>query len=340
MKNYNWGIVGQQKISEFLQKSLANNKLAHAYLFSGPEHLGKSLMAEKFMASILCQDYHQAAKLEIKILPCNQCVFCTQLAKGIHPDVYFLKKEEEKKNITVEQVREMHKFLNLTSFLNSYKIALIDKAEDLSEGAQNALLKLLEEPSPKTLLILICQDYKLLLPTIVSRCQVIKFYPVSQDTIFHHLLGLGATREQAHLYTALAQGKIALAINFYKNPEIFRAYLEKVGNFFDLLNSNFAQRFKILESSFSDFKDSVEKSDFLSQELDFWELILRDILFSQQNLEPYLTNLHFKTKITDISHQYSSKKIIELLKQIEQIKHYLAYNINPRLAVENLILNF
>jgi len=340
MENYNWGIIGHQKISEFLQKSLDNDKISHAYLLAGPEHIGKSLMAKKFMATILCHDYHKNAKILADKIPCGQCVFCTQLAKGIHPDVYFLKKEEDKKNISVEQVREMQKFLSLTSFLNSYKIALIENAEQMSESAQNALLKVLEEPTKNTLIILLCPDSNLLLPTIVSRCQLVKFYPVSQDEISHHLISLGASREQARLYSTLANGQIGLAINFFQNPELFTAYLGQTEMFLSNFTANLVQKFSNLDNSLQDFKGNIEKNSYLLGELKLWESILRDILMCKQGLISFLANLHFQNSLEKIAARYSTLEIISFLNQLKQIKKYLTYNINPRLAVENLVLNF
>jgi DNA polymerase-3 subunit delta' len=340
MKSYNWGIIGNQKISHFLQKSLDNNKLSHAYLLSGSAHLGKSLMAEKFIASILCTDYQRQNQAEIKAVPCQQCIFCTQLAKGIHPDVYFLKKEEEQKNISVEQVREMQKFLYLTSFLNSYKVALINNSEELSESAQNALLKVLEEPRSKTILILICRDYNLLLPTIISRCQVLKFLPLSTEDIFQYLLKIGANREQARIYSAISHGQIGSAVNFFNNPDSFNFYLEQTRQLISLLEDNLASKFKTLENWLVDFATPIEKIEFLNSQLTAWQILLRDILFLQHNAGHLISNLHFQKKLEDLAPRYKTAKVLALLKQIVQVKQILIYNINPRLAVENLVLNF
>ncbi|MBN1325642.1 DNA polymerase III subunit delta', partial [Candidatus Falkowbacteria bacterium] len=248
MSSYNWPVVGHKKITKFLQKCLEQNRLAHAYLFSGQEHLGKTLVTENFIASILCSDYHRANNLEIKSIPCNQCAFCSQLARGIHPDVYFLKREEDKKNISVEQVRKMKEFLSLTTFLNSFKIAIIEHAEELNENAQNALLKILEEPTPKTILILQTPDFNLLLPTINSRCQLLRFYPVPDEEVYHHLINLGEKREQAKIFTALAHGKIGLAINYYKNPEIFTEYLENMKDLLAVFNLKLIDKIKIINN--------------------------------------------------------------------------------------------
>ncbi|MDD5341476.1 MAG: DNA polymerase III subunit [Patescibacteria group bacterium] len=329
-------IVGHEKISQFLQKSLDQNKLAHAYLFSGQEHLGKTLLAENFIASVLCADYHKANGLTIKSIPCGECSFCLQLKKGIHPDVYFLKKEEEKKNISVEQVREMKKFLGLTSFLNSYRFALVENAEILSEGAQNALLKILEEPGDKVILILLVSDHNLLVPTIVSRCQLIRFYPLSDDKIYDHLVTLGAKREQAKILTAACHGQIGQAINYFQNPELFSARLEKTKENLSLFNENLAERFKLIGEM---LKSDEEDLNFgFSDELNLWQLILRDILLCQNNVAGLITNLHFEKEINTLADKYSRAKIMAALSKVNEIKKYLAFNVNQRLAAENLIL--
>lgn len=340
MIKYNWQVIGQEKISQFLQKNIDKQKLAHGYLFIGKEHLGKSLMAQKFIASLLCKDYHEQNQSPVEILPCANCVFCSQLAKNIHPDVYFLKREEDKKNITVEQVREMQKVLYLTSFLNSYKIALIEKADELSESAQNALLKILEEPRPKTIIILIASDLKFLLPTIVSRCRVIKFYPVNTENIFQHMINLGATREEARDYSALAHGQIGLAVNLYNNPDYYKAYLEKTKQFIELFDSNLAERFEFVAQLMAGHDSSIQKTQFLTTELEFWQLFIRDILFLKYNLGHLLVNLNYKEKLEKLAKKYNSAKLVGLLLIINKIQKTLNYNINSQLALENLVLNF
>src|SRR4030042_1428834 len=276
MQKYNWQTIGQEKNSQFLQKNLVNEKLAHAYLFVGKEHLGKGQLAKEFIKTILCQDYHQQNQIEAEMFPCNQCVFCQQLDKGIHPDVYFLKREEDKKHIKVEQVREMQKILYLASFLNSYKIALIEQAGDLNESAQNALLKILEEPRKKTILILIVHDLNVLLPTIISRCRVVKFPPVATEIIFQHLLKLGANREEARIFSALSHGQIGLALTFFNNPDYYKVYLEKAKQFCELFGQNLTTKFKIIENSLADFETPLAKIEYLNQELGDWQIFLRD----------------------------------------------------------------
>ncbi|MCX6740066.1 MAG: hypothetical protein NTZ49_02460 [Candidatus Parcubacteria bacterium] len=339
MNNYNWQVVGHSKIQQYLQKSLNNNKLAHAYLFSGLEHLGRSLVGQKLISSILCQDFHQQNKLPLQSSPCGQCAFCQQAKKNIHPDIYILKKEEDKKNISVEQVREMHKFLNLTSFLNSYKFALVENAQDLSESAQNALLKILEEPGPKTILILITTDSNLILPTIASRCQLIKFQPLAADEIFHHLVSLGSSRSQAEKFTALARGQIGLAISYFQHPDFFDEYLEQMDRLVSLFDQDLVSRFKNIEQVFAQTKNPKESANILAGELDNWQLILHDLLAARQNLDNLIINLHYLPQLKKVSLRYDFNKLLDLFAQVNLLKKYLTYNINPRLAAENLLIN-
>jgi len=340
MSTYNWQIFGHQKVVKILQKSLDNNKLAHAYLFSGKEHLGKHLLAQELIKTIYCLDWQQQNQKLAEKSPCDKCVFCQQLEKRIHPDFYFLKKEEGKKNISVEQVREMQKVLNLGSFLNSYKIALVSLADDLSESAQNALLKVLEEPRKKTILILIANQPELILPTIRSRCQQIKLHSLAKEEVFQALAQLGANREKADILASYSQGQIGLAINFYNNPELFAAEAEKIRKFLLLFNSNLSQRFALIDELLKNYKTNSELNDFLKQELNSWQLVVRDILALKNSLENLVVNLEQKPVLASLAQKYSVNKLLMIINNINIIKKYLPYNINPRLAVENLVLSF
>jgi len=172
-------IIGHKNIVSFLEKSLKNKQIAHAYLFYGPKHLGKKTIAENFAEMLLGQPIVN------------------------HPAIYFVKRERKEKenkmaqNISIEQIRELERKLSLSSFLNSYKIGIIEEAETMSIEAANSLLKTLEEPTPKTVIILLASNISVLPATIVSRCQVLKFLPVAKEKIYNHLLSLGASRDEA-----------------------------------------------------------------------------------------------------------------------------------------------
>jgi DNA polymerase III subunit delta' len=180
----NWPLVGNKQITEFLEKAIIKNELAGTYIFQGIDDLGKSTVARYFAQILLCQD-----RKSTDILPCGLCPSCHSFKTGqnnnetnedmlMHGDCHIIKKDDDKKNISIEQVRDFIRVLSMSSFLGNYKIGIIKQADTLSLEAANALLKTLEEPNEKVVIILITPDLETLPETIVSRSQVLNFYPV------------------------------------------------------------------------------------------------------------------------------------------------------------------
>ena len=183
MKNIkeNWGIIGHQNIINFLENSLARNKLAHAYLFYGLNHLGKTTVALKFAQKLLGESI------------------------GINPDLFELQLLEDHKEIKIDQVREWRHFLCLKTYAGHYKVGIIHQAEYLNEESANALLKTIEEPSSKTIIILITSAWQQLLPTIISRSQKIHFLPVPSKLIEQALKGKIASQKESKEILAFVQ---------------------------------------------------------------------------------------------------------------------------------------
>lgn len=160
-------IIGNSSVQEYLQKVIENKSFAHAYVFSGPQHIGKTTFAEWFINNIICDE-----RCEIHL---------EEKHNQIYPDFYFLEREEGKKDISVEQVRKLIGSLQMTSLLGNYKVAVINGAEYLNSASSNALLKALEEPTSKTLLILLTSNEEHLLQTIRSRSVIIRLQSVSRE---------------------------------------------------------------------------------------------------------------------------------------------------------------
>jgi len=191
---FNWEIIGHKKIIHFLETCIQRDNLSQGYLFYGPKSIGKHTLIRRFILNLMCFNADEN-KSEI---PCMRCEQCRQINKNIHSDVMWIKKEADKKNITVEQIRNLQESLAVHSFFKLYKIAVIENAENLSLAAANALLKTLEEPTSKTILILLAERINRLPKTVLSRVQKIKFLAVSQKEIYDNLLELGAERELAN----------------------------------------------------------------------------------------------------------------------------------------------
>lgn len=334
---FQWSIIGHSNIVSYLQNNLANGKVSHAYLFVGPRHLGKTLVAQNFINSLVCENLHQGKGL----VPCGQCQCCQQVANRLHPDIFWVEREinekkgKLKKNISIEQMRELQNKLSLHSFLNSYKVAVINEAESLNQEAANSLLKTLEEPTPKTVIILLATSIYSLPRTIVSRCQIIKFLPVSEKEIFEHLKSLKVERKKAKVLTALAAGLPGKAINYLKEPETYTDFSQQIKQLIFLMQADINDRFKTVGELISG-----NDADALKDILVSWTKVLRDLILIKNSIPSLISNLNLTSDLTKLAQNYKSDDLLKMVLGINLAKRYLAANVNPRLILENLVLTF
>jgi len=162
-------ILGQTKPITLLSRAVGSGRLAHAYLFTGPDGVGKTTVALDLAAVLLCRR-PQALR------PCGSCPGCLKLQSGNHPD--FLRIAPEGAAIKIDQIRNLKKALNFAPFEGGLRIVLLEDVQTMRREAGNSLLKILEEPPANNLLLLVGNATGGLLDTIVSRCQVIPFTPL------------------------------------------------------------------------------------------------------------------------------------------------------------------
>ena len=198
-------VIGQQKQLTILRSALANGRLHHAYLFLGPEGVGKHLVAVALAKALHCS--------EVENDFCGGCVNCARIADGNHPDVRIIEPLSGKKEISIQQIRELERELNYRSFTGKRKIAIIDPATLLNLSSQNALLKTLEDPPQNCLIVLIAPNEGGLLPTLRSRCLRLSFAPLTRKEIAgflqsHH----GIECADAEFIAALGMGSIGAAL--------------------------------------------------------------------------------------------------------------------------------
>lgn len=336
---FDWKIIGNHKVVQHLQQSLLSNKIVHAYLFYGPGSIGKMTVAKKFIQSLECEAISVPLKKSNK-LPCEVCINCNQFAQNIHPDVYEVDKEIGKKNITIEQIRALQHRLNVSSFYDSYKIGVINQAENLNEEAANSLLKILEEPHPKTVIILITSRISSLPPTIISRCQILKFLLVSKEEIMKALLNLGQSPSEARKLAHLCLGRPGIAFRLAEDKEVLQQYEDNLLEFLKLIkSSNIYVRLqkagKILPLS-PYFQENIEKAEKI---FNIFSLILRDLILIKTQNKNNLVNIFLEDKLIPLASKFKLKELSHNLSRLEEMKRYLRLNINPRLALENFLLN-
>lgn len=212
------GIEGHDDVVERFRRCLARGRLASTFLFVGPAGIGKRAFAEKLAQALLCQQ-SPAETLE----PCGQCTACVQVTSRTHPDLILIEKPPDKSTLPISlflgsDERRMREGLchdiALKPFMGGRKVAVIDDADDLGEESANCLLKTLEEPPPKSVLILIGTSLDKQLPTIRSRCQTVRFRPLEEATVALILLAreLASSPEEAARLARFSEGSLRRAM--------------------------------------------------------------------------------------------------------------------------------
>jgi DNA polymerase III subunit delta' len=196
-------IRDQGQATATLERAIGSGKVPHAYLFVGPSGVGKRFSA-RILASALCCDGAGEK-------PCGVCFHCRKIASGTHPDVRILAVPEDKRKIPIEAVREAEKWLSVSPHEARSKVLIVDPAEEMTEAAANAILKTLEEPRPGSFIVLVTAAASALLPTVRSRCQIVRFRPLDVRTVVDILAAEGIEPEVAEKAAAVCGGSLERA---------------------------------------------------------------------------------------------------------------------------------
>lgn len=199
-------IIGHEPQLNQLKQAAQKGQLANAYLLTGTEGIGKKLAVTHFAMWLFCASGNK---------PCENCPICQKIKHNTHPDFLIISVEEDKKDISIEQMRQMQGRVQMHPMEAPRKIIIIDDAERMNSSAANSILKVLEEPPNLTHFFLISSRPHMLLPTIISRCQKITFSPPPQDKIVDHLIKTkGIDKITAQMLTELTNGSLGMSLNF------------------------------------------------------------------------------------------------------------------------------
>ncbi|MCH8741457.1 hypothetical protein IH779_01010 [Patescibacteria group bacterium] len=337
-------IVGHQKQREFLRKSADMQKISHAYLFSGQSQLGKKKIALEFIKLLYCsQRQNKFGEGQAGKKPCQDCRFCKDLEKGIHPDFFFVEPQKPEKDlgsisraeIKISQIRDLVWKLSLRPSLASFKAAIINDAHTLNPDAQNCLLKTLEEPKGKTILILITDYPQILFQTILSRVQQIKFFPVSKSAIENYLKENGYSLKKAQEIALISFGKPGMAVSLAKHPQIMKDQEQEIMEITQFSKTDLVSRFLYV-------KDLVSKKKDIKETLEIWLRYFRGILLKKikksSNFLPE-ASLQAGGRLAKGGSHYSFNQLRKIIQTIERVKVLIdRTNINQRLALEQIML--
>lgn len=320
-------IQGQDRAVSMLMKQLTSGRLAHAYLFLGPEGAGKTATALAFAKALVCGSEAGG---------CGVCHACRRADAGVHPDIHIIEHGEETSEIKVAQIRKLQEELSLTPFEAQKKAAVIDDAERLNPEASNAFLKTLEEPSRGTVLILTASDRKALLETLVSRCRLIRFQPLPDVAIRGILVSRGIDSESAEAASALAAGNLKHALAIADSgPAEDREWL--LGRIDSLGNGNPVDLADELLSRCSG-KNIAQTREGVAVYLGFMMLLARDVRAAQCGVEPVHYGASMEA-IRKLSEMITERSAHGMLASIERCRREIAANVKPDLSLTRMFMN-
>jgi len=322
-----WGIIGYGWAVRQLQQAMAAGKLSHALLITGPENVGKHTLALALTRALLCEA--DAAER-----PCESCSACRRVASGNHPDVWLAEPEGEGRGVKIEQIRELERFLALTPAEGAHKIAILSAVELLNPNAGNALLKTLEEPPAYAHLILLATDADTLLPTIVSRSQHLPLRPLESAVIARGLIERwGVAESQARRLAGLSGGRMGWAVRALTDPTHLQEMETALAQLLTVLRADLPTRFEIAQGL-------AQNLEALAQTLEYWRLGWRDVLLLQQGIPQDVMFLEQRDALETVAQKVAPATTVYMLQALTAAQANLLRNLNPRLLLEALFLEW
>ncbi len=315
-------IIGQERPVRILQSSLKKGDVSHAYLFYGPEGIGKRLTALNFAKALNC--------LSLDDDSCGECIHCKKFDNKNFPD--FLVVEPADGSIKIDIIRELQRKISYRPYEGKFKVIFIHGAEEMTLGAANSFLKTLEEPPGATVFILVCHNFNLLLPTIISRCQKIQFNLIPVKTIKDILIKENQiTSEDAHLMASYSQGRLGKALEMG-----VRDTIEMRNEILDLIQG----------VSFDEMDLILKKNKAWSSDKENLEIILASILNIVRDMavlkgaknEKLIANLDVKDKLISLIRVSNINQLILLFHSVEETIRRFKRNINAQLLIDTLMI--
>ncbi len=319
-----WPIIGHTWAVDLLARSIKSGHISHAYLFTGPEGVGKTTLARVFAQALLCEGEEP---------PCGECRSCRHVAAGVHPDMRLVEPHEGL--LRIEQVREVTREASRRPVEARRRVFILTHMERAHPAAANALLKTLEEPPAHVVIILTAPSEEAILPTLVSRCRVMALRPVPEEEIRRALEERwGDPPERARLLARLSGGRPGWAIRA-REDEAFWALRDTT---FDLV-ATFAQnrthwvRLEIAEQW------SRANRETQAELLSLLQMTYRDILVIQEGQQGAIRNVDKVDLLTEWAEHFSREQIRNFLRRLMDVQKYMQKNINVRLALDVLFLS-
>lgn len=319
-------IIGQQQIKNHLQTAIKQNNISHAYIINGETGSGKKTLTEAIAQTIQCENRIDG------IDSCENCKSCIQAKSHNHPDIKYI--THEKASISIDDIREqLNNDISIKPYSSTHKIYIIPDANKMTEQAQNALLKTIEEPPEYVVIILITNNVSSLLPTIQSRCITLNIKPLSNSEIAEYLTShLRLEPERARIAAGFCQGNMGKAIRF-ASSEDFQEMKEQLLTLLKSIDTMSVPDIVNTIRNFSKHKNNI--NDYL----DLMLLWYRDVLMFKVTKDTNL--LLYQGEYKSISKQASTngyEDLEKIISAIDKAKMRLEANVNFEVTMELLVL--
>lgn len=316
----------QPTVLKMLKNSILKKRVAHAYLLEGIRGTGKKDISLLITKALFCDSLREG------YIPCESCSNCKRINNGNHPDVHIL--EPEGQSIKKQQIQDLQEEFSKKGLESSKKVYILNSADKMSVGASNSLLKFLEEPNADTVAFLLTEQPQQILPTILSRCQILTFQRLMPQAMIKKLGEHGVELTKAAILAELTNNlDEALALNV---DDWFAQAQKIVLKLYEVLKKNPLEAMVMLQSDwFPHFKDK----DQVNRGLDLLLLIFKDLLYIQLDKQEQIVYKGEIERLKQYALHVSGRRLTEQMSAILDAKKKLAANMNPQLMMEQLVLN-
>jgi len=322
----NWNLTGHEWAVDMLKKHVVNGTTRHAYLLSGPPGLGRRTLALRFAQALNCTTPVSAG------IPCGQCRDCKQIEAAAHPDLTVIQADAEGGTLKVDQIREARKSLTLKPYMSKFRVAIFLRFQEANDNAANALLKTLEEAPSYAVLILTADNPEQLLPTIVSRCEVLRLRPLALEEVQRGLETRGLETGRAKLIAHISGGRFGYALRLTENDALLDKREERLNDLLTLLPATRVEKFK--------YADQLSKDkEAMRQAILFWLSYWRDVMLRTAQADTPLVNIDRNMEIEDMAGQLDLSIARKVVSDLEDTLIKMDRNVNARMLAEVLLLD-
>jgi DNA polymerase-3 subunit delta' len=321
-------IIGHHAAQRLLTREALAGQVGHAYLITGPDRIGKTTLAVEFARLMQCQG-RAADDPE----PCGACDSCRKIAGGVHPDTRLVIRPADRRVTPVELVRELIHTANLSPSIGPWRIFIVPEIERMAAASANALLKTLEEPPERVVLLLTSSEPEALLPTTISRCQLVPTPPPNAEETRQALIERWSVEpDRADELTALAQGRIGWAIEAAQRPELAQERSELLGRLIALTGASRDERLRAMGTLASD-------GDAARTVVELWLFWWRNVALAACGARHLTSAGAARVEAERQGPALGVEKAQGFLTALIEARAALEANANPQLTVEALLLD-